>query len=77
MNASTDHDHEAYRHAISWLTDAVHELPAGVLDGSHGATAEACEEMLGDLEEFESLCGRLGLADHDLFIAQCRWHFEH
>jgi len=77
MREDSDHDREAYRHAMGWLTDAVHELPAGVLDGADGATAEACEEMLVELEEFRSLCLRLGLEDHLNFIEQCRWHFEH
>ena len=77
MHAETDRDREAYRHAMAWLTEAVHELPAGVLDGADSATPEACEEMLVELEEFRTLCLRLGLEDHRDFLEQCRWHFEH
>lgn len=77
MNDVAAHDREAYWHAIDWLTDAVHELPAGVLDGADGASASACEDMLADLDRFRELCERLGLDDHEAFIEQCRWHFEH
>lgn len=63
--------------AVDWLSYAVHELPAGVLDGPNGATPDACREMLEDLEGFERLCTRLDLKDHAKFLEGCRWHFEH
>lgn len=77
MRAETDRDRVAYWHARDWLTYSVHELPTGVLDGPHGASSEACSEMLAGLEEFQALCTRLGLDDHIAFIEGCRWHFEH
>lgn len=77
MKIDAEMDREAYRHAMDWLTAAVHELPAGVLDGADAATPEACAEMLVELEEFRNVCLRLGLDDHRVFIEQCRWHFEH
>jgi hypothetical protein len=39
--------------------------------------ADQCAEMLERVEDFAKLCSRLGLADHELFIEQCRWHFDH
>ncbi|GAA4117772.1 hypothetical protein GCM10022415_15990 [Knoellia locipacati] len=33
--------------------------------------------MLEGLEDFALHCARLGLTDHEEFVAQCRWHFEH
>lgn len=77
MRAETERDRAAYWKARDWLSYAVHELPAGVLDGPMGASAEACAEMLEGLEEFQGLCSRLGLDDHAEFIEGCRWHFEH
>jgi hypothetical protein len=73
----SDDDQARYWQGRDWLTYAVHELPIGVLDGPDGASAAACEEMLARLEEFARLCARLGLDDHQEFIAACRWHFEH
>lgn len=75
--ATTDADRERYQRALNWLWGAVHELPAGVLWGSNGATEDQCAEMMTGLQEFESLCERLGVADHVDFIEGCRWHFEH
>lgn len=77
MKADTNRDREAYWRARGWMTYAVHELPAGVLDGPDAATPDVCREMIEGLEEFERLCTRLGLDDHGAFIEGCRWHFEH
>ena len=33
--------------------------------------------MLTGLQEFASVCVRLGVDDHAEFIEGCRWHFEH
>ncbi|WP_157537517.1 hypothetical protein [Nocardioides sp. Root190] len=69
---------ERYERDRNWLWGAVHELPAGVLWGATGATAAECAEMMAGLEEFASVCERLGLSeDHTAFIEGCRWHFEH
>jgi hypothetical protein len=67
---------ERYTRLLGLLKYAVHELPAGVLYGTDGANAKQCAEWMGDLNEFEALCGEL---DHDQrpFIEDCRWHFEH
>jgi hypothetical protein len=74
--AETDRDRARYWHDRDWLTAALHELPSGVLDGTDGASASACHEMLAGLEEFARLCTRLGLDDHQEFIRGCRWHLE-
>ena len=58
------------------LRDAVHELPAGVLWGSNGATEGQCGELLEALVEFERICIALSRNQAD-FIEDCRWHFEH
>ncbi len=70
-------DRDRYDGDRRWLETAVHELPAGVLWGAHGATPEQCAEMMDGLDEFAGLCRRLGLDDHEEFIDSCRWHFEH
>ena len=70
-------ERRAYREARGWLLYAVHELPAGVLCGPNAATAAECAEMLHGLDDFASLCSRLQLTDHEEFIEQCRWHFDH
>ena len=70
-------DRARYARDRDWIGYALHELPAGVLWGPHGATAEQCAELLDGLDEFASVCDRLGLSDHTEFIDGCRWHFEH
>ena len=70
-------DQDAYRAAMNWLAGSVHELPAGVLWGSDGASTDQCREMLDGLEDFARLCARFGLEDHHEFVDECRWHFEH
>jgi hypothetical protein len=77
MNAETDRDRAQYWRDRDWLTSAVHELPTGLPNGSVGATASQCRDMMNGLEEFDRLCARLGLDDHFAFIEGCRWHFEH
>jgi hypothetical protein len=78
VDSSEHHDDRLrYERDLCWLTYAVHELPTGVLWGAHGATPEQCAEMLDGLDEFATVCGRLGLDDHGEFIESCRWHFEH
>jgi len=66
-----------YCEAREWLLYALHELPVGVLWGPNGATAAECAEMLRGLDDFASLCSRLQLDDHETFIEQCRWNFDH
>lgn len=65
-----------YEALLSSLRYAVHELPAGILDGPDGATAKQCAELMETVNEFERLCRGLG-HNHDAFIKGCRWHFEH
>lgn len=65
-----------YEALLSNLRYAVHELPAGVLDGPDGATVKQCAELMEALNEFERLCGQLG-HNHNALIEGCRWHFEH
>ena len=77
VKAETDDVRLAYWRARDWLTYAVHELPAGVLDGPDGATPAACQELMEGLDRFAALCEDAGLHDHADFIAGCRWHFEH
>ena len=67
---------ERYSQLLGLLKYAVHELPAGVLYGTDGATTKQCAELLDDLNEFEALCRELG-RDQGVFIDDCRWHFEH
>ncbi len=58
------------------LDHSLHELPAGVLYGSNGATVEECVLLQSDLEEFEALVAAHGaLADHSERIAECRLHY--
>lgn len=77
MAEEADRDRVDYWAARAWMSSAVHELPAGVLDGHDGATESGCRAMLNELEQFDRLCRRLGLEDHQDFIEGCRWHFEH
>jgi hypothetical protein len=75
--AVSEIDRERYRRDLNWLWGAVHELPSGVLWGADAASKAQCAEMMTGLQEFESVCQRLGLEDHADFIQNCRWHFEH
>lgn len=70
-------DRVRYARDRRWLDGAVHELPAAVLWGAHGATPGQCAEMLDGLDEFARICDRLELDDHEDFIEGCRWHFGH
>ncbi|MET7877164.1 hypothetical protein [Micromonospora profundi] len=70
-------DRLGYARDRDWIAYAIHELPVGVLWGPDGATAEQCAELLDGLDEFATVCDRLGLGDHAEFIENCRWHFEH
>lgn len=75
--STTETDRELYERDLNWLSNAVHEIPAGVLWGADSASREQCAEMLTGLQDFETVCVRLGLDDHAEFIEGCRWHFEH
>lgn len=56
---------------------ALHELPAGVLYGANGATPAECEEMLSELNNYESLCSELAGEEQDTeLIADARFHIE-
>jgi|SRR6185369_11112668 len=65
-----------YEALLNGLRYAVHELPAGILYGSDGASAKECAELLANLNDFEVLSRELG-RDDATFIEGCRWHFEH
>ncbi len=67
---------ERYTRLLGLLKYAVHELPAGVLYGTDGASAKQCAQWMSDLDEFEALSGELD-RDQRPFIEDCRWHFEH
>lgn len=56
---------------------ALHELPAGVLYGQDGATAEQCDEMEEELLVFGSLIDACGTTvdDHDL-LEESRFHIR-
>lgn len=54
-----------------------HELPAGVLYGTDGATVEQCDELSAELNEFRALIdveGRAG--DYAPLVAKCECHFK-
>lgn len=74
--SAEEEDQAAYLVALGWLTYAVHELPAGVLYTHNAATPAECEDLMEGLHEFEQLCRRMGV-DQQVFIDQCRWHFDH
>ena len=61
----------------SYLDYTLHELPAGVLYGHDGATAEECEELLEFLTEFQAHVQILGEQEKyaDL-IVDCRSHYN-
>ena len=67
---------ERYDFLLRVLRDAVHELPAGVLWGSNGATEQECKELLEGVVELGKVCSELGRDQTD-FLEDCRWHFEH
>jgi hypothetical protein len=55
----------------------LHELPAGVLFGTDGASVEQCDELLAELDEFRSLLavdGRTG--DYAPLVTECDHHFR-
>jgi len=59
------------------LGDAVHEVPAGVLYDSHGASASELAELQSDLELFCVTVDQLDLRDHHAaLIDKCRYHFD-
>lgn len=66
----------AYGTIKSDLEYSVHELPSGILYGSHGADGAQCLELLEDLSDFEEVCQKLG-KDETAFINMCRWHYQH
>jgi hypothetical protein len=53
----------------------LHELPAGILYGTDGATIDQCDELRTELNDYEHLVQALGSeeADRDL-IAEARMH---
>jgi len=55
---------------------ALHELPGGVLLGSHGSPIEQCEILRTELEEFRSLVESLGCqSDYEELMDSCEIHF--
>lgn len=52
----------------------IHELPSGILFDADGASIEATQENLTDLEAFAALCLRLGRNEHILLRA-CREYY--
>ena len=77
MNVENEADVGQYWRDRAWLQQAVHELPAGVLYGAKGATSAECSDLMTGLDDSAAVCARLALGDHELFIEDCRWHFEH
>jgi hypothetical protein len=74
-------DAEARRRLIKVMASqfaySLHELPAGVLFGSNGATLSQCDELTSDLSEFERLTATEGCsAAHAALIEKCRFHFS-
>lgn len=60
-----------------WFQYALHELPAGVLYNTNGATVEQCDEMRGALDEFVSWVEAAGERDRYAgLIDHCRLHFD-
>ncbi|MGK7311786.1 MAG: hypothetical protein ACN0LA_06055 [Candidatus Longimicrobiales bacterium M2_2A_002] len=63
------------RHA-RYLDYTLHELPAGVLYGHDGATAEECVELQAFLSEFRTHLEFLGLIErYQDLLAACEFHF--
>ncbi|GHO89387.1 hypothetical protein [Dictyobacter formicarum] len=57
------------------LSNAVHELPLGVLYGMDGATVDGCQKLLERLEEYKVTCQKLHL-DREADIHYCAAHFH-
>jgi hypothetical protein len=61
----------------SRLRYTLHELPAGVLFGHHGATVPQCDELLAELDEFRSLIAADGRsAEYHELVTDCDRHFR-
>lgn len=61
----------------SYLDYTLHELPAGVLYGQNGATAEQCGELLELLAEFSGHVQALGETEKFAeLISECDFHFR-
>ena len=59
------------------LRYTLHELPAGVLFGTDGATVEQCDELLVELDEFRSLLAvEGGTVDYAPLMTKCDQHFR-
>jgi hypothetical protein len=59
------------------LRYTLHELPAGVLFGTDGATVAQCDELLAELDEFRSLVAAGGrTADYATLVTECAHHFR-
>jgi hypothetical protein len=59
------------------LRYTLHELPAGVLSGTDGATVEQCDELLVELNKFRSLVAADGrTADYAPLVTECDHHFS-
>lgn len=55
----------------------MHELPAGVLWGSDGATEDQCGALLALLEEFRDQVGLLReTGQHEALVTVCELHFR-
>ncbi len=56
---------------------AVHEVPAGVLNGNTGSTVAECQEWLDDLALFREVVRRRGLAEqYETEIREWDFHFR-
>jgi hypothetical protein len=56
---------------------AIHELPAGVLYGSDGATIEQCKELFSELAVFREHIDYLKLGPHYAkLVNSCDFHFS-
>ncbi len=53
----------------------LHELPTGVLYGSDGATIEQCNELLHDINDYEEVCSKLEIDEHEL-IEECKFYYS-
>lgn len=59
------------------LRYSLHELPAGVLYGMDGATAEQCQELEVELEEFGLIVAQEKVEHQfEKLIGECRRHFQ-
>jgi hypothetical protein len=64
-----------FRRLHDYLKYTLHELPAGVLYGTNGATEKECAALMSDTYRLEKLAQTLGVDIAD-FISKCRWHYE-